>query len=209
MNPGAMPRRAVLLFVKDPAPGRVKTRLAATVGPERAAEIYRQLAETVFRRLPDDCAVLVAGDPPARLPEIAAWLRGLGRPGEPAFFPQAPGDLGARLVAAFAEAFARGFDAVAAIGSDCVELGPEHFAEAWAALATQEVAIGPAADGGYYLLALRAPQPTLFRDIAWSTDAVCRQTLDRAAMAGLSVHRLPTLRDVDTEEDLRKLTVEC
>jgi len=197
----------VLFFVKHPTPGKVKTRLAAAVGPERAAEIYRGLAETVLRRLPRSEEVVVMGDPPERLAAIEAWLRGVGTGLRMNFLAQSPGDLGVRLERAFAAAFAMGFDAVAAIGSDCVELAPGHFAEAWSALATHEVALGPAADGGYYLLALRAAHPELFRDIPWSTDAVCRETIARARTANLRVHILPTLRDVDTEEDWKR--VEC
>lgn len=200
-------RRSVMLFVKDPVPGAVKTRLAATVGAERAAEIYRQLAETVLRRLPPSELVVVMCDPPEACGRIATWLRGVAPDRRMGFDTQADGDLGVRLERAFAEAFAARFEAVAAIGSDCVEITPAHFAEAWEALATHDAVLGPAVDGGYYLLALGAPQPALFRDIAWSTDAVCRQTLERAAAAGLRVHLLPTLRDVDTEEDLRR--VEC
>lgn len=197
----------VLFFVKHPAPGKVKTRLAASVGPERAAAIYRTLAETVLRRLPADATVLVMSDPPERLAEIEAWLHGVSPGRKLRFLPQAAGDLGVRLERAFAAAFAEGFTMAAAVGSDCVEITPVHFSEAWAALATHDVVVGPAVDGGYYLLALRAPQPVLFRDIAWSTDAVCRQTLQRAAAAGLRVHILPALHDVDTEADL--LRVEC
>jgi rSAM/selenodomain-associated transferase 1 len=200
-------RRCVLLFVKHPTPGKVKTRLAATCGAQRAASIYRALAERVLRRVPESEEVLVMCDPPEQVAEIESWLAGLECGHRMRFLAQARGDLGARLAQAFALAFAAGFEQVAAIGSDCVELGPEHLAEAWAALATQDAALGPAVDGGYYLLGLRAPQPELFRDIAWSTDAVCRETLARAAATGLRVHLLPTLRDVDTEEDWKR--VEC
>jgi uncharacterized protein len=203
MGEAASMRRCVLFFVKYPEPGKVKTRLAATVGAERAAAIYRSLAEAVRRRLPRDVEVLVLCDPPERAAEIAHWLG--QRPDQ--CVPQAAGDLGTRLEAAFAAGFARGIEALAVIGSDCVEITPAHFAEVWEALATHDAVLGPAVDGGYYLLALRAPQPALFRDIAWSTDGVCRQTLERAAVAGLRVHLLPTLRDVDTEEDLWR--VEC
>lgn len=197
-------RRAVLFYVKLPEPGKVKTRLAATLGAQRAAEIYRQLAETVLRRIPVEEEVIVMFDPPERGAEIAAWLRGPGAGRTLRFVPQAAGDLGARLERAFAAAFAEGCEAVAAIGSDCVELAPAHFAEAWQALATHDAALGPTEDGGYYLLALRAPCPALFADIAWSTPAVCAQTLDRAAEAGLRVHLLPKLHDVDTEADWRR-----
>lgn len=196
-------RRCVLYFVKYPEPGKVKTRLAATVGAERAAAIYRTLAERVLRRLPEAEEVVVMIDPPEQAGPIAEWL-GKVRP-HLRYLTQASGDLGVRLAHAFDTAFASGFDAVAAIGTDCVELGPEHFTEAWAALATHDAALGPAVDGGYYLLALRAPHPELFHGIAWSTDIVRSQTLDRAARVGLRVHLLPMLHDVDTEADWKRV----
>lgn len=187
----------------------MKTRLASTVGIDRAAEIYRQLAETVLERIPGDEEVIVMCDPPAKQREIEAWLRDASTGRTLRFTPQASGDLGRRLEHAFAGAFAEGFDAVVVIGSDCVELAPAHFTATWQALATQDAVIGPTEDGGYYLLALRTPCPALFRDIAWSTGAVFHQTLARAAEAGMRVHILPELRDVDTEEDWRKLSDAC
>ena len=198
-------RRCILFFVKFPEPGKVKTRLAATLGAERAAEISRELAETVLKRIPAGEEVFVIFDPPEKRAEIAAWLHAAGEERTLRCIPQAAGDLGVRLERAFAAAFAEGCEAVAAIGSDCVELAPDHFAETWQALETHDVALGPTEDGGYYLLALRAPSPALFAGIAWSTEAVFQQTLDRAAEAGLRAHLLPKLRDVDTEEDWRRV----
>ena len=198
-------RRCILFFVKFPEPGKVKTRLAATLGAERAAEIYRELAETALKRIAAEEEVIVMFDPPEKREAIAAWLRAAGKERTLHFVPQVAGDLGVRLERAFAAAFAEGHEAVAAIGSDCVELAPEHFAEAWQALATHDAVLGPTEDGGYYLLALRAPSPALFQDIAWSTEAVFQQTLDRAAEASLRTHLLPKLRDVDTEEDWRRV----
>ncbi len=198
-------RRCVLFFAKYPEPGKVKTRLAATLGPERAAEIYRQLAETVLRQIPPGEDVIVLFDPPEKGAEIAAWLHAPGKGRTLRFVPQATGDLGVRLERAFAAAFSEGYEAVAAIGSDCVALGAAHFTEAWQALASHDTALGPTVDGGYYLIALRAPNPALFADIAWSTAAVFAQTLARAAEAGLRVHLLPMLRDVDKEEDWRRV----
>lgn len=192
---------AILLFLKWPEPGRVKTRLAATLGAERAAEIYRILVAEVVRRLPGDAELVVMFDPPERRAEIEGWIRGM-RGGEARFVAQAQGDLGVRLERAFAAAFALGFEKVAAIGSDCVEITPEIFVEAWRALDAGDAAVGPSADGGYYLLALRRECPRLFAGIAWSTGAVFTQTMERAEKTGLRVRILPTLRDVDTEQDL-------
>lgn len=192
---------ALLFFVKNPAPGRVKTRLAADVGAERAAAIYRLLVESICARVPRDfCKVLVHFDPAEKRAEVEAWLRPLLPPGA-AFHPQCAGDLGARLTHAFAKTFAEGFQKAAVIGSDCVELDEPIFRAAFNLLDTHDCALGPAEDGGYYLLALKKAQPALFQDIAWSTAQTSAQTLDRARAAGLAVALLPQLRDVDTESD--------
>ena len=103
-----------------------------------------------------------------------------------------------------AEVFACGFAKVAVIGSDCIELTPALFSETWAALETHGAVLGPSTDGGYYLLALRQPCAALFHGIAWSTETVRAQTLAQAQAAGLRVHELAVLPDIDTEEDWRK-----
>lgn len=197
-------RQAILFFVKFPEPGKVKTRLAATVGPEQAGTIYRRLVEIVLRRLPPHEQLLVMFAPPTRAAAITQWLAPLcgGRAVE--FVPQSAGDLGARLTEAFAHAFRRGFEHVAVIGSDCPELAARDFAETWSALETHDCVLGPADDGGYYLLALKQPEPALFADIPWSTPAVYSETLDRLRARALSAHHLRTLSDVDTKADWRR-----
>jgi hypothetical protein len=116
---------------------------------------------------------------------------------------QSGDDLGARMVDAFARAFARGARRVAIVGTDVPGVSSETVDEALTALDTADVVIGPAQDGGYYLLALRVPRPELFTGIAWSTPTVCGETLLRAAAFALAVRRLPSRRDIDTLEDLR------
>ena len=205
-------RRAILLFVKYPEPGKVKTRLAATLGMETAADIYRRLVAAVIAGLPDGDDLIVMFDPPEKRAQVAEWLHSLLAGRRADFIPQAEGDLGARLDRAFAEAFAQGFAKVAVIGSDCIELSPAVFSETWEALETRGAVLGPSTDGGYYLLALRQPCAALFRGIAWSTDEVRAQTVARAQTVGLAVHELAALPDIDTEADwLRarpKLSVE-
>ena len=183
-------RCAILLFVKYPEPGKVKTRLAATVGAEKAADIYRRLVAAVLAGLPPEDELIVVFDPPEKRAQVAEWLQGLlvGRRAD--FVAQATGDLGVRLERAMAEAFARGFGKVAVIGSDCPELTPALFSETWQALETHGAVLGPSTDGGYYLLALRQPCAALFNGIAWSTEAVRAQTLAQARAAGLGVHEL-------------------
>ncbi len=197
-------RRAILVFVKYPEPGLVKTRLAATLGAERAAEIYRRLVAEVLSRLPEDAEMIVCFDPEERREEIERWLNGIAAGKTMHFLPQCAGDLGARLSAAFAETFARGFQQIAVIGTDCVEIDAAIFTETWEALDTHDVVLGPSEDGGYYLIALTAPNPALFEKIPWSSGSVLAETLALAASGNLRIHLLPIRHDVDTEEDWRR-----
>jgi hypothetical protein len=186
--------------VKNPRPGTVKTRLAAAVGPEAAAGLYRALVERVLETTaprPGEYERLVFFDPPGALEEMRAWLPGVR------LLAQSGGDLGARMADAFARAFARGARRVAIVGSDVPGVARETVGDALRALDTADVAMGPAEDGGYYLLALREPRPELLSGIAWSTATVAAETRARAAALGLSLRELGTLRDVDTLDDVR------
>jgi len=192
--------RTLVVFVKHPAPGAVKTRLAESVGPTAAAELYRALAEHVLASTtpaPGEYERLVFFDPPRARDEVRVWLPGVR------LLAQSEGDLGARLSDATARAFARGAARVAVAGTDAPGLARETVVAALDALDEADVAIGPSEDGGYYLLALRQPRPELFTGIAWSTPSVATDTRARAAAAGLVVRELPVLRDVDTLEDVR------
>ncbi len=182
----------------------MKTRLAATLGAERAAAIYRRLVAAVLAELPREDELIVVFDPAERRAQVADWLRPSLAGRSALFTPQAEGDLGARLERAFEEAFALGFGKVAVIGSDCIEMTPATFSATWAALDAHDAVLGPSTDGGYYLLALRRPCAALFHGIAWSTDAVRSQTLAQAGAAGLGVHELAALPDIDTEADWRR-----
>ena len=186
----------LILCLKAPRPGFVKTRLAAALGAEAACAAYRQLVETLLPRLAGIADVELRFSPDDARPDIAPWLR---RGWTAA--PQGSGDLGARLARATREAFAAGARRVAVIGSDCPRVTAEDIKSAWAALAQHDVVLGPAMDGGYWLVALRAPEPRLFADITWSTGAVLEQTLAQARAAGLSVKLLRELSDVDTPKD--------
>jgi hypothetical protein len=191
---------ALVVFLKHPRPGGVKTRLAAAIGAEAAAGLYRALAEQVLEATTPaagDYERLVFFDPPESLPQMRHWLPGVR------LMAQSGDELGARMADAFARAFARGASRVAIVGTDAPGVSRATVREALSALDTADVVIGPADDGGYYLIALRAPRPELFAGIEWSTPGVRGQTLARAAAAGLSVRELARLRDVDTLEDLR------
>ena len=190
----------LLVFARVPALGRVKSRLAAGVGPPAALAVYRELLAIT------NAAVVAAGVP------ATVWLADTATAAPTAAearewaahatCSQPAGDLGARMTAAFAAAFAAGAGRVAIIGTDCPGLRAGHLTQAFAALETADVALGPATDGGYYLLGLRQPQPELFQHKAWSTASVLADTLADAHRLGLRVALLSELRDVDTAGDL-------
>jgi len=134
--------------------------------------------------------------PPDARAELAAWL-----PAETLVAQQGE-DLGERMDAAFAGAFARGATRVVVIGTDVPRLCRAHLLEALTLLDTCPIVLGPATDGGYYLIALRQRQPELFRSVEWGTPGVCAATLARTEAMRLPVHVLLALRDVDTLADL-------
>jgi hypothetical protein len=189
------------VFVKEPRPGTVKSRLAAAIGPEAAAGVYRAIAEDVVRRTTpqrDEYDRVVVFDPPAAGAAIGEWLGVTAG----ALLPQSTGDIGARMERALDELFQRGARRVALIGTDVPALEREDVRGALESLDEHDVALGPATDGGYYLIALKRPEPELFRGIRWSSPDVLTGTLERAATRGLSVRVLRTIGDVDTIEDL-------
>ncbi len=191
-------RRLLLVFVKLPEPGRVKTRLAKTMGSERAAQIYATMARRVIKGvLGGDYDVVICHDPPDRRSDVAAWL---DMP-DLEFWPQVGGDLGTRL----RHAVERGLQysrELAVIGTDAPDVTRRVVEEAFNRLEPGTLVLGPAQDGGYYLIACNRPEPSLFSEIDWSTDRVARQTRSRATKAGLRVVELPVLRDVDEEADV-------
>jgi rSAM/selenodomain-associated transferase 1 len=206
----ATPRRLLIVFLKFPEPGRVKTRLAAGVGAGAAAAIYRRLAALTFEAVRSWAgrrgrAVWVAFDPADREQDVRAWVDLLLPAPRPAVTlrPQGGGDLGARLERQFSAAYSAHYQFVVAIGTDCPDLAPAVLDDALARLDRADVVLGPAADGGYYLLGLKRPAPDLFRHIPWSSAHTLQATLLAAATAGLTVDLLPQLADVDTESDWR------
>ena len=192
--------RVLAVFLKAPRPGAVKTRLIPALGPEAAAGIYRALAEGVMARTrprPAEYERILFFTPAEARAEIEAWF-----PGED-LVPQAGPDLGARMSAAFDEALRRGADRVAVVGSDVPGLTRDDVLAALASLEDHDLVLGPARDGGYYLIALRSARPALFQGIAWGTASVLAATMERAAALGLTVGVLTERRDIDTVEDLR------
>ncbi len=190
--------RWLIIFVKAPRPGWVKTRLAESLGPDAACDAYKRMVKRLLREVEALPNVQLRFSPDDAESELGRWLR----PGW-TILPQGGGDLGARLSRTFAGSFAAGAARVAIIGSDCPFISVDDIEQAWSALNDHDVVLGPAHDGGYWLVALRAPAPVIFEDIPWSTGRVLNVTLSRARESGLRVHLLRELRDVDTVEDLR------
>jgi uncharacterized protein len=189
----------LIVFVKDPRPGAVKSRLAARVGALRAAAVYRASAgEEIRRTAPrgDEYVRVFFFDPPEGREAIESWLGG------ERLLAQTSGDLGARMEAAFADVFRAGARRAAIIGTDVPWVSRDDVMDALESLDDHDLAVGPATDGGYYLMAMKRPHPELFQGIPWSTEAVLPSTLTRAGEAGLGVRVLRTMSDVDTAEDL-------
>ncbi|NBV23602.1 MAG: glycosyltransferase [Proteobacteria bacterium] len=189
------PHRLVV-FLKAPRAGTVKTRLAESLGADAACAAYVRLVETLLANLAPLRAVELCFTPAEAAGDIQPWLRdGWSR------FPQTAGDLGQRLNAAFSAHFDTDAERVVVIGSDCPDVTVTDIEDAWLALEAHDVVLGPALDGGYWLIGLRAPQPGLFTAMPWSTDAVFSETMRRARETGLRVATLRELADVDTVAD--------
>ena len=194
-----------MIFVKFPEPGRVKTRLAKSVGNQEAARIYRTLVARVTRQViaPQSgeangrWAIWIVFDPPERHEQIREWLDPVLGSGVDAYVPQVDGDLGARLSAAFSQGFETGFGRIAAIGTDCVEFGAAEISECWRHLDENDVVFGPAEDGGYYLIGMKREHPELFAAIPWSSAQTLAASRAAADAAGLDFVELAMLSDVD------------
>ena len=198
-------QRHVVVFARAPELGAVKTRLASDIGHAHALQVYRILGARAIAAAcaVPDARVEVHFTPSTGRALVVDWLRKIVA-GPAELFTQVEGSLGDRMAAAIEGALARGAQAVAVIGTDCPALDAAVIDRALAAVEGADVALGPADDGGYYLVAVRAHHPALFTGIPWSSPDTLRCTLDAAQRAGLRVALLDTLMDVDTGEDLRR-----
>lgn len=192
-------QKSIIYFVKYPEPRKVKTRLAKTVGFEKAARIYRGLAEANLRvlasTLTEGIRILIAFDPPEREIAFKKWLSSAHH-----YFPQRGEDLGSRLKNAFAYAFETFGGDVIVAGSDTLGLRKDLILSAFNLLVKNTVVLGPAKDGGYYLVGLSAAAPNLFRDIPWSSSQVMECTLQRVREQSLAYALLTELEDLDEYE---------
>jgi len=186
----------LIVFVKAPRPGTVKTRLAAELGLKKACTAYRRLVDRLVDRLCRLSSVELRYAPDDAGPETAHWLQDGWTS-----HPQGHGDLGERMLNAFIASASDGFTRTILIGSDCPYLNADDIEGAANSLQLNDVVLGPAHDGGYWLIGMNEPQPILFEGISWSTGKVLKQTVDRAAAHGLRLHLLRTLSDIDTLAD--------
>ncbi len=189
--------RALIIFVKNPLPGTVKTRLAASVGVDKAHEVYLHLLEHTR-----NVACQFEG---SRHLYYASEVTNNDEWSASEFHKhvQSTGDLGTRMQSAFEEVLSTKAKAVI-IGSDCPSLELKHIEQALNALEDHDVVIGPSEDGGYYLLGMKQLQPVLFQDKQWSTDRLLEETINSMQSNGLSYLLLDTLNDIDTIEDLER-----
>ncbi|MBW4693355.1 MAG: TIGR04282 family arsenosugar biosynthesis glycosyltransferase [Lyngbya sp. HA4199-MV5] len=200
-NHSAIVTERLIIFTRYPEPGKAKTRLIPALGAEAAADVHRQMTEftlTQVKPLLGSRSLTVevwfaGGD---RI-QMEAWL-GSGLH----YQPQPDGNLGDRMTQAFQSTFDSGVAAAVIIGTDCPELTEVLLEKAFQALQQTDVVLGPATDGGYYLIGLRQAIPDLFQAIAWSTDHVLQKTVAIAENLNLSLTLLPMLTDVDRPEDL-------
>lgn len=186
----------LLIFVRNAEKGRVKTRLARTVGDDKALAVYNMLL-TMTKSAVDPLEVNRQVWYDRHIANGDIWSGGTyGKK------LQRGEDLGARMKSAFHHAFATGFEKVVIIGSDCPGLTHSLLRQAFRLLDECEVVIGPSRDGGYYLLGMTTYRPALFDRKKWSTSAVCRQTIHQLEEREISYRLLPVLNDIDTEQDL-------
>lgn len=192
-------RNTLVVFVRYPTPGRVKTRLAAGLGAEAAARIYDAFVRDLVGRFsgsPFDVRWDVA-------PPDLGFADRFGIPPE-SCRPQRGADLGARMLDAFRTTLVDDGDRCVLIGSDAPHLPVERIEEAFARVSPNDIVLGPSLDGGYYLIAMARPHD-VFSDMTWSVDSVREETRRRAAELGLSLVELAPDFDVDETEDLKRL----
>lgn len=189
---------ALIIFVKNPEPGKVKTRIAKTLGDDKAVEIYQKLlnhTKTVVEDLAVDKYVFYGGQINWNdLWDIDDYIKRV----------QVGEELGEKMAHAFNTVFEDGYEKAMIIGSDCYELNEGAISDAINKLEQNDIAIGPTYDGGYYLLGMKMLHPFLFTDKQWSTTSVFDDTVSDIEKHELSYQLLEKLNDVDEEKDVPK-----
>lgn len=191
-----MHKNLLLIFTRNPELGKVKTRLAKTIGNEKALEIYKLLlnkTKETSEHIDCDKAVYYS----VKIRENDIWDTKTYQKHQ-----QHGEDLGIRMQNAFMNGFETGYEKIMIIGSDLFDLTPKHINNAFEKLNNNDVVIGPAEDGGYYLLGMKKPHPLIFQNKEWGTSSVRKDTLDD--LKNNSVFLLPELNDIDLYEDLKR-----
>ena len=197
-------KTCLIIFAKNPMPHQVKTRLIPQLSPEQAARLYRAFlmdwCETLAA-LPN-AARIIAYTPPESLPDLQALI---GK--DVIYVPQVGDNLGERLISATQWTAEQGYPKILIVGSDSPTLPLSFVSQAIATLDSRDVVLGPSMDGGYYLIGFSAANlaktvPFVFEDIAWSTESVFQQTVDRVLSTGATLGLLPPWYDVDTPADV-------
>lgn len=197
---GVSPAREVVIAImaKRPDVGRTKTRLTPPLAPQEAVELYEALLRDTIRLVASvEVAQLAIAVTPA---EAVGEFRSMAP--DAVLVPVEGSDIGECLSQTLSGLLAEGYPAAIALNSDGPSLPQAYLRRAVGLVQEADVVIGPSADGGYYLIGMKRPHPELFRGVAWSTDRVTAQTLERAASLGLRVAQLPPWYDVDTIADL-------
>jgi len=191
-----MSENLLIIFIKNPILGEVKTRLAASIGPEKALEVYHLLldrTQAVTKLVPYDKVIYYSDS----IIQDDSWDENTYKKEV-----QQSTDLGEKMESAFHKGFEQGYKNICLIGSDCYELSDEVIEEAFDKILACDMVLGPCLDGGYYLIGLKKVFPEIFRNKKWSTDTVLQETLQDAKEKKISFSLLPTLTDVDEEKDL-------
>ncbi|MFN2235462.1 MAG: TIGR04282 family arsenosugar biosynthesis glycosyltransferase [Anaerolineales bacterium] len=192
----------LIVFAKRPLAGHAKTRLGEKIGLEESAGIYaRFLYQSLFELVALERADIIIELSLASSADVPYF-----RFAFPEFqiSSQSGGNLGQRFTKSFQKAFDQGATAVVVIGTDIPDLNRTILQSAFDALSENDVVIGPDMDGGYYLIGTRLRDATLFKNIDWSSERVFQQTERLILAQGLTMFYLPTLSDVDTDEDFRR-----
>lgn len=190
-------KNLLIVFMKNPVKGKVKTRLAKKIGDTQALQIYKMLLHytgTVIAQLKNSDKAIFYSD---FIAKGDMWDNDFYRK-----YLQEGNKLGERMKNALALAFEKEYEKVIIIGTDCYELKTEMLASTFTYLDSNDVVIGPATDGGYYLLGMKVLHRELFENIPWSTANVLLDTINTAKKLKLTYHLLPALTDVDTEDNL-------
>ncbi len=189
--------KVLIVFTKNSERGKVKTRLAKTVGDKKALQVYQKLLK-ITKSVTDQLDVSKQVWYSRFIDNDDLWSED-----DYEKHLQKGDSLGMRMQHAFYKAFTDGYQKVVIIGSDCSELSPKIIEQSFRDLETSQAVIGPASDGGYYLLGMRNFYPSLFAGKSWSTSSVFEETIRQFNEMNISYEKLPILNDIDTEADLK------